>query len=220
MLDRKLTAVLALVALAVLASGCGDSDDDGEADASAPSGVELADEWDAEAAAAYEAAGKDREREWAQGALVEGCFFLDQEGANAVAAALGEDVEAEVSDKNFLHGPPGEEEQMICGLSDPADTESGEGGLGSVGAGTTLATPEQYTERLLREPESTELEGTAEGLDAAEVVAVEREGINTFVWVNEDFTIGVSAPAELITVDEGFAALPVVVDEVSRTLLG
>jgi hypothetical protein len=208
-------------ALALLALGCGGSGDDGDdGSADVPSGVELAEAWDAKAAAAYEEAGEDREENFAQGVLVEGCFFLDQEGAEAIAAALGHDGEVEISPKNFLTGPPGEEERMSCQLSDPSATEPRERGIASIGAGTTLATAAQFEERLLRQEGGAELEGTAAGLDPEEVVAAESLDINTFAWVHEDFSAGLGGPAELLSADDGFAALPVVVEEVTRTLTG
>ncbi len=208
-----------MLALGTLVAGCGGDDDGDGGDGSGPSGTELAAAWDTEAEAAYAAADKDRDEDFAVGALVEGCFFLDAEGADVIAAALGNDGEVEISDQNFLSGPPGEEERMVCGLSDPSGSEPEDRAIGSVGAGTTLATAEQFRERLLRQAGATELEGTPDGLDPEDVAAVERQGVNSFVWISEDFTVGVSAPAQIISAAEGFEALPTVVDEVSRTLL-
>jgi hypothetical protein len=220
MASRIQLATAAALTLGAFALGCGDSDEA----APTPSGAELSEAWDAEAEAAYEAAGKDRDADFAIGLPDVDCFFLDQAGAEAIAAALGHDREVEVSDSNFISGPPGEEERMVCGLSDPSATEAQDapidGSIAIIGAGTTLATADQHLERLLREDGATELEGSADGLDADEVVAVDREGVYTLIWVSEDFSVGVSGSAEDLGAEAGFDALRTAVDEVSRTLTG
>lgn len=214
----KLLALAAALALGAFALGCGDSDEE----APPPSGTELAEAWDAEAEAAYEAAGKDREEDFALGLPDTECFFLDQEGAVAIATALGHDGDVEISDNNFISGPPGAEERMVCGLNDPAATEvqdsPTQSSIAILGAGTTLATADQHRERLLREDGATELEGSADGLDADEVVAVDHQGVNTFIWVSEDFSVGISGPPEAFSPEAGFDALGTAVEEVSRTL--
>jgi hypothetical protein len=215
----KLLALAAALALGALALGCGDSD---EEQAPPPTGAELTEAWDAEAEAAYEAAELDRDDDFATGVPDAECFYLDQAGAEAIAATLGHDGDVELSDSNFLGGPPGEEEGMVCGLSDPSEQPVLDAPIQSsiaiVGAGTTTETADQHRERLLREDDTTELEGSADGLAADEVVAVDREGVKTFMWVSEGFSVSFSGAEENLAGDTGFDALGTAVAEVSRTL--
>jgi hypothetical protein len=214
----KLLALAAALALGAFALGCGGSDEEG---APPPSGLELAEAWDAEAEAAYEAAGVDRDEDFATGVSDAECFYLDQAGAEAIAATLGHDGDVELSDSNFLGGPP-EEEGMVCGLSDPAEEPVLDAPIQSsiaiLGAGTTTGTADQHRERLLGEDNTTELEGSADGLAADEVVAVDREGVKTFMWVSEGFSVSFSPGDENLGDDAGFDALGTAVAEVSRTL--
>ena len=214
---RTLVAVVSGVAIA--AAGCGGSDS-GDSGPEVSSGADLAAAFGEHAADAYAANDLDRKESFAQGTTVDGCFFLDQDGGGAIADATGtEYAEVAVSKENFISGQPDQEETMICSLNDPA-ADGDPGLIATVGAGTTLANPEQYLERSLRVQDAAELEGSAEGLDADEVVAFERQGIRSFVWVHDDFVIGVSGPEQALSAEAGFAALPVAVEEVSRTLTG
>lgn len=214
----KLTSGVIVVAVAIV-TGCGGSDDSDDAE-SGPSGAELASAWDGRAVQAYAAAGADRERDFAAGTVVEGCFYLDQAAGEAIGEVVGASA-VELSDENFISGPPGEDESMTCTLTNPDTPPDDPSGLLSTSAGTTLADPDQFEARLLRrEGPTNAIEGEAPGLDPANVVAVEAEGVYSFAWVSDDFFVGISAPAEFIGVEDGFAALSVAVGEVERTLLG
>jgi len=221
-LVRTLVAVVVVMSLAAFGAGCGGSDSsDPEPAASLPSGADLAAGFADGSAAAYEAQDLNRDQDYLRGAITDDCFVLDQAGAEAIAQATGSDHEqVELSKDNYVSGAPGEEETLICAVDDPTQSEAVKRLIGTVGVGTTLADPDQYLERALRTAKGTELEGTAEGLDPAEVVAFEREGVRTFAWVHDDFVIAISGPAQVLSTDAGFAALPVAVEEVSRTLSG
>jgi hypothetical protein len=90
---------------------------------------------------------------------------------------------------------------------------------GGVGAGTTLAEPDQLRERLLRQDGAEEIDGEPEGLDPEQVIATQSgEGASQFVWTDGAFTVGVFGPSAEIEPDEGFAALETAVSGVERTL--
>ncbi len=212
-MSRSIAAGAALV-LALLLVGCGGDEGD-----DLPTGEELTAAFVENAAQVYEDEGLDREQDFARGLdSVEDCFYLDDEAAAAIAEEAVGTGEVQVNDLNFLNGTPGEEERMGCSIGDAASgTETT---VVLLNVGTTQLDPDQFLEGLLSEPESVELEGEADGLDPAEVVAAEREGSNIFAWVHEDFVISISNVATELSVEDGYAALPVAVDEITRTLTG
>jgi hypothetical protein len=212
--------VIAAVAISIALGGCGDSDP-AEAPSNLASGSELAAAFGKLAEKAYAANDLDRDEDYAQGTTVDGCFFLDQRAAEAIADAIGGGHDkTEVAKDNLINGPPEQAETLVCTLSDPEEEDLASRLIATVGAGTTTLEPEQYVEQALRLGKGEEIEGDAEGLDPDDVVAFERANVLTFAWISDDFVIGLSAPTRILSVEDGFAALPTVVDEVSRTLLG
>ena len=204
-------------ALALGAAGCG-GDDSGDGGGSEPDGAALGDAFGEAAEEAYASNDQNRDEDFAQGALLEDCFILDDDAVAAIGEEVAGASDATVTAPNFLVGPPGEEETMSCGI------EAGKGNLvANVTAGTTLVDRDGLLERITRDPEAptTEIEGEAPGLDSENVIALEAgEGAAQFIWVSDDFAIGVSGPLEELDGDAGFETLSVAVEEVSRTLEG
>ncbi len=208
---RTMTAALAAAAL-FLAS-CGSPDDDG---GGGPDVAALEAGFSEGADAAYADQDLDRNADHGPPVLVEDCFALDQEGAERIAAALPATENAISVQGEVLSGTPGEDETLNCAVREgDADRETVYG----VSVGTTLATREQLLERLLQVEGSEEVEGDAPGLDPSEVLGAKLENSRVAIWVADDFAIGISGPAASLG-EAAFEALPIVVDEVSRTLGG
>lgn len=217
---RGTVAGLVACGVLALAPGCGGSGSDDSTITQVDS-ADLAAAFSAAATDAYEAAGLNRERDYTAGTKVDDCFILDAEGGEAVAEAAGSDApEVEVSHDISLSGAPDRAETLNCTISDPSEAGPRTSLIGTVAAGSTTLTPDQYERNLLRLQGGNEISGTAEGLPADEVVAVDRGGVMTFVWVHDDFLIGFSGPTGIRDPSAGLAALPTVVDEVQRTLTG
>jgi hypothetical protein len=208
----RLTMIAALATGLLLAS-CGSSDSD---DAGGPDVEALKAGFEEGADAAYAAEDLDREQDFGPPVLVDECFVLDQEGAERIAAALPVAGESVRVHGEVLSGTPGEDETLNCTVrEDAADGDT----LFGVSAGTTAATREQLLARLLQIEGSEEVEGEAPGLDPSEVVGTRLENSRVAGWVADDFTIAISGPTEQLG-EDAFEALPIAVDEVSRTLAG
>jgi hypothetical protein len=94
-----------------------------------------------------------------------------------------------------------------------------------VQAGTTVLERDELLDQQevvadQRDEEVELIEGEAPGLDGETVLAMDRDGIGTFTWIDGDFTVTLSFPEELADYDQGFAALPVLVGAVGDTLTG
>lgn len=165
------------------------------------------------AEAAYEADGLDREEDFERGLLVPECFVLDPEAATAVVEAAGAEGPAfRIADNSYLSGVPGEDEVLNCSLSST-------GAQIVVVAGTTLVDADGQLERLMRGPEgSEELNGSAPGLDEADVVAVQGGGVARLDWVSDGFIVSVTGPEDLMGGEDGFAALSAAVEGVEQAL--
>lgn len=215
-----MAAVVGLVA--ALGAGCSDDGGDGGGGlGSAPGGDALVEPFEAAAEDAYEAADADRSEDFNRGVEIEdGCFALDEAGAVAVAEALELDgaADAVIQDGTFLSGPPGQREQIICGIDLDGERVT-------VTAGTTVLERDQLLEQMelaagQNDEEVSVLDGDAPGLDGDSVLATDRDGFASFTWVDGDFLVVLSFPEDLADYDRGFEALPVLVDAVAATLSG
>ena len=205
-MSRLRLILLALVACAaLLAAGCGD---DGGGDETDPATMKS--EFDEAAESAYEAEEANREEDFKRGVpLTENCFILDQEGADAIAEALGSES-GEITATSFLSGEPGKDELLTCTLVDDKGV-----GFATIIAGTTQATPKELRQQApLNEP----IEGTAPGLDPADVAAVVAGFSRRYAWISDEFVVGVVRPSKAQNEQLGFESLSVAVDEVARTL--
>lgn len=167
----------------------------------------------ARAEAAYRANEQDREDDFARGLLVPECFALDAEAATAVGEAAGADGPAlRIADTNFLSGVPGEDETLNCSLGSSGEQLA-------VIAGTTLVDAEGQLERLERGSDGFEqFDGSATGLDDADVAATKGEGVARLAWVSDGFIVGITGREEVLGGEEGFDALSAAVEGVARTL--
>ena len=210
------TSALILIALVLTLGGCG-GDDSSDADSSGPDGASLVEAFNALAAQAYEDAGEDRSNGGA-GILIDGCFAADDAAATAIGDAIGAE-EFVFQEENFLQGVPNQEEKLLCAVEAPKGTD-GPPPIVNVGVGTTTLSRDQLLERLLSSDDfdRQEVEGTADGLDPSTVLAADGGGVSQYIWVDGDFTVGISGPTDQLTPDEGFAALSAAVDGVESTL--
>lgn len=203
-----LFAVIAALAL----TGCGSDDGDAEPSSNGPDGAAMATAFAERSAEAYEAEGSDRERDFAAGLVLDDCFALDAQGLKALGEAL-EGVDVRTDTGNYLHGPPGEDETITCSLLEGDDAS-----IGTLIAGTTVVDSEGMQERLERFEEVEEVDGEAPGLDPADVVATDAEGVIRLAWVSDGFLVGVFGATEPFQGEAGFEALSVAVERVARTL--
>lgn len=206
-MTRLRLVLLSLVACAALvAAGCGD--DDGGGDEADPATMKS--EFDAAAESAYEAEEANREEDFKRGVpLTENCFILDQEGADAVAKALGS-KSGEITATSFLSGEPGEEESLSCTLVDDKGVA-----FATVIAGTTQASPKELRQRT---PLIVPIEGTAPGLDPDDVAAVLAAFTRRYAWVSDGFVVAITRPSKQPDEQAGFKGLSVAVEQVGRTL--
>jgi len=210
---------MTLMAALLLAAGCSD---DGGGLGDGPDGAALVEPFETEAEAAYEAADLDRQDDFNRGARIEeGCFALDDAGAVAVAEALALDgaADAAIDDSTFLQGPPGQRENLTCGIDAGEDARIG------VTVGTTTLERDQLLEQMELgagqvDQELSAIDGDAPGLDGDSVLAIDRDGFATFGWIDDDFTVALSFPEDMADYDRGFEALPVLVGAVGETLTG
>jgi hypothetical protein len=208
-MTRPRLILIALAACASLAAaGCGD-DDGGGGDATDPATMKS--NFDEKAQAAYDAAGSDRDEDSTRGVVLnENCFILDQEGADAIAQALGVGS-VEIAASSFLAGAPGEEESVSCTLVDDKGV-----GFANAIAGTTQASPESISREG---PLIKRIKGDAPGLDPEDVAAVDAAFARRFAWISDGFVVSINGPRKgLEDETKGFEALSVAVDEVARTL--
>ncbi len=205
-----------MIALALGLAACGD-DDSSESEAEGADSTALREAFGERAEEAYTAADKSRADDFGPGVVLDECFVAYPETASAIGEAAG-DEDAAFGDNNFLQGPPDEEEHLGCAT----EAEPGERpAFFMLTVGTTLVTRDQFLERLIRNnEEATEIEGEAEGLDPASVLAIDGDGISQYAWVQDDFFVGVGGPTDKLSSEEGFAALSAAVDGVDTTLLG
>lgn len=203
----------AIVGLALALAGCGGDDEPDPA--AGPDSAALTEAFGEGAEKAYADAGKNRADDFAQGVVLEECFVADAETATAIGEAGAEDGLV-FGDDNYLSGVPGEEERLGCATEAEGDERPA---IFMLTVGTTLATPEQFRERMIRNrDEASEIEGEVPNLDPESVIAIEGDGISEYVWVQDDFFVGVGGPTNVRSSDEGFAALDAAVAGVERTL--
>lgn len=165
--------------------------------------------------AAYEAEGENRNNDilLGLGLLIPECFIIDAEGVAAVGEAAGAEARAfRIADTSYLSGVPGEDETLNCSLGSTGEQLA-------VIAGTTLVDTKGQLERLQRESESSEeFDGSADGLDDADIAATKGEGVARLAWVSDGFVVSVTGPEDLLGGEKGFAALSAAVEGVERTL--
>jgi hypothetical protein len=215
---RRSVLTTLTVAFVLAIAGCGGDDSSDDSDGG-PDGAALRAPFNDLAAQAYEEAGEDRDAQGGAGILVEGCFAVDDEAAASIAEAAGLDGITFIDD-NFLQGVPDQEERLLCGVEKPEGTD-GPPPIVNIGVGTTTLNRDQLLDRLLNsaDTERHEVEGEAEGLDPSTTLAAEGGGVSQYVWVDEDFTVGIAGPSDRLPPDDGFAALVAAVDGVQSTLL-
>lgn len=198
------------VVLAAVLAGCSGDDTSGDA---GPDLEAVEDGFATRAEAAYDAAGRSRAEDYLQGVRTESCFALDDQAVEVIATELGLG-EVEVSGP-YLVGPP-EREQLSCSLRD----EAGDG-VG-ITTGTLDLEPDQLAEdRLGSDPSPPErIDGEAPGLDPDDVLGFGDEDSTQVVHLRDGVIVSLTAPTDVASADEAYAALPVVVDEVARVLGG
>ena len=175
----------------------------------------MSEAFSAKALAAYEAQGSKRGEDSERGLFLDECFVLDSEGVRAVGEAAGGGGPAfRIAETNFLSGVPGKSETLNCSLRST-------GIQMALIAGTTSVDSDGQLERLrLGLKGVKEIEGTAPGLDAADVAAASGEGRTQLAWVSGGFLILVTGPEDKLGGAKGFAALSAAVEGVERTLSG
>lgn len=202
------------LAAAILLAGCGSTGSDGGAEVDAPTQDVPADairsSFETQAARAYDTLGLDRSTDYSNGARPP-CFALDDEAVTAIAAAVGIEDPVDVG-QAYLVGPP-ERELLTCTALLDGEAQF------DVSVGTTDQDAGDLAAQLagIEDPPEV-LEGTAEGLDPEAVIAVRGGDRIQVGYVVDGVQIGLGASADLMSADQAFAALPVVVAEVSRTL--
>ncbi|GAA5143007.1 hypothetical protein GCM10023340_07490 [Nocardioides marinquilinus] len=193
--------IAALLATVALASGCGGDDED-----AGPERSELAENL----AATFEKAGVGT----GDGRTY--CLALDDEGAGRVAEALGIGG-ATFEDSANLIGTGSQDARVQCSFVPDTGDE--------LPVGLVVRTTDDDLDEAVapardssgRAAEITER--TVDGLDDGTVVTLDQGGeYGQAVWVQDGVYVALGAPPETADLDALLAALPVLVEEVDRTV--
>lgn len=207
----RLTKSLLLLAIGgLLLAGCGDED---VPELEVPNGKALIEPLQQVVSDQISAGGGDPEEAGGPPVRSEGCPVIGEDGLKVLSVPAGRDLQT--SEVGLVaNGGPGAERVDCTFDSDEGDLPP----IAGFTVGTTVLSPELFLGSADITGENAVIEGSAEGLKPASVVAIQLADARRFAWVEDGIYISFTGPRDQLDGERGFELLTALVEGVGAQL--